>query len=86
MNTCTGLTPCSANFRLYTGKRRVVFWGILSRNFIILVHACVDISTWYVVNFNQIGMDLSISDTCKLLGKKSLSGELSKTPPSETDL
>ena len=29
----------------------------------------------YIVNFNQIGMDLTISDTCKRLGKKLLSAE-----------
>ena len=30
---------------------------------------------WYVVNFNQIRMDLSISDACKCSDKKLLSGE-----------
>ena len=33
------------------------------------------ISTWYVVNFDQIRMDLSISNACKCLGKKLLSEE-----------
>ena len=39
-----------------------------------LVHTCVDINTWYVVNFIRIRMDLSISEACKRLGKKLLSG------------
>ena len=33
--------------------------------------------TWYGVNFNQIRTDLSLSDACKPLGKKSPSGEVS---------
>ena len=38
-------------------------------------------SLWYVVNFNQIRLDLSISDASKRLGKKSLSGEALENHP-----
>ena len=53
---------------------RVIFTVNLSSNFIIFGTHIFKISKWSGVNFNQIRVK-----------KKSLSGELQKTPPSEMD-
>ena len=53
---------------------RVIFSVNLSSNFIIFGTHIFKISKWSGVNFNQIRVR-----------KKSLSGELQKTPPSEMD-
>ena len=46
--------------------RHALFSGVIFREILyFLVHTYVDISTWYIVNFNQIRRDLSISDASK---------------------
>ena len=77
------MDPLSCPSSLYTRPNlwigqlspRVIFSVNLSSNFIIFGTHIFKISKWPGVNFNQIR-----------IRKKSLSGELQKTPPSEMDM